>query len=1329
MFSFRFLIAPEPNLEYMKNLKKLLFAFTALLPVLTFGQTVYDFDAGNGLNQLTLGAGSTPVVVTGTFSDNTTNVLNLTTGGQSCVASLNAFTGATDCQVVWKQYYTDLFTTETKAGIVLRSTNRTSTYASGLKTGYYFFVHTNQFGGNAGKATFRLMKVTTTNVVSLYSSAATTITGYVANAPLWLRAKATGNVLTMDYSINGTSWTSGISYTDASNTFPNAGNVQAFWGLGAVMNNVCYIDNLTVTNQDVAKVSLVGFNKYVYDGTAKGPSNVTTARFAGTPVVTYTYQGIGATVYASSNTKPTDEGTYLVTASATDGTSTVTDQLAFDILPSFVSYNFNNDILGSTPVGMTFKSNKSGAGVIENYSTGTSNGYKTVSKMFRVNTGGATNQTYVADLNAISTSTNYSITWKQYITASGQKRGFLLAAQDNTTADGGTSIDTSTYAAGLMKGYLFVVYDNGTTNTEMRIYKSVYNAITNLYVANNKAVPAPATIGAARWYRATVSPSSQKFEYSSDGKTWVLASEGTDATFQPIAGKKIQAVGGLGGFTNSVYYDYIGYTDNTASPKVQLNGSNIYPYNGSAQSPVAVATGFTAPTITYSYTGSASTTYGPTATAPTSSGNYVVTANANDGVANVNSSAFTYTISKADPILSVSGTQNFTYAGVGQGPSTISYTGDGTTSLNFSSTDGAEYASTVAPTNIGSYQVKASATAGTFYNVSTSDYYTFSISPKSISVSDVVVAHKVFDNATTATFTSTGAYSGLANSEVFAIAGTPTAVFADAAIGNGKAVTVSGYSAPNSNYTLAGQPTGLTANIYPLVSTFSKTGSSSWSTATEWTYAPIATTELVVQEGELVVDQNPTVKSITVMPGAKLTLNNGQTLTSTQSFTLQNDASGTGTFVNNGGTLTTASASVGFNMLFGRNWMVSSPISNATSAVFDAAATTSNNLSYYNETNNTWPQVTDNTTALTVGKGYIAKTNASKTITFTGTLNDGNKAIELTKTTGDFAGYNLVGNPYPSYLDWSAVAAANPDVMSTIWYRTRTNSSIYVFETYNATGNVSSSNSQTLVTKLIPPMQAVWVYANAPTTLNLTNAMRFHADNVGNQLKSASADRQVLRLMVSNGTNSDETVVYSDAKAINAFDAYDSPKMFNNDAAIPELYTTAGTENLVINGLSELKAGMEIPVAFKTSSKGNFTLQIGKQSILNSDMDVLLKDKVTNKLIDLTSENAYSFTSEASSGADRFVLILKSADNATGLKETTEAVVVDAIYNNQQIEVTCTGTLSTDATLRVFNALGQQLSIQKLENRLTTVKTANSGVYLIAVTNAGKTITKKVLAN
>jgi len=54
--------------------------------------------------------------------------------------------------------------------------------------------------------------------------------------------------------------------------------------------------------------------------------------------------------------------------------------------------------------------------------------------------------------------------------------------------------------------------------------------------------------------------------------------------------------------------------------------------------------------------------------------------------------------------------------------------------------------------------------------------------------------------------------------------------------------------------------------------------------------------------------------------------------------------------------------------------------------------------------------------ALNPLRGYVSA--ATTSLGFTGTLNSGLKTIALTRTAGKTkAGFNLVGNPYPSYLD------------------------------------------------------------------------------------------------------------------------------------------------------------------------------------------------------------------------------------------------------------------------------------------------------------------------
>ncbi|MDF1505191.1 YDG domain-containing protein [Roseisolibacter sp. H3M3-2] len=86
------------------------------------------------------------------------------------------------------------------------------------------------------------------------------------------------------------------------------------------------------------------------------------------------------------------------------------------------------------------------------------------------------------------------------------------------------------------------------------------------------------------------------------------------------------------------------------------------------------------------------------------------------------------------------------------------------------------------------------------------------IATRPLTITGVAAVSRAYDGTTAATLSGTAAYAGLPAGQSFAVAGTPTAGFATAEVGPGKAVTVAGYLAPSANYTVS-QPTGLTAAI------------------------------------------------------------------------------------------------------------------------------------------------------------------------------------------------------------------------------------------------------------------------------------------------------------------------------------------------------------------------------------------------------------------------------------------------------------------------------------------------------------------------------------
>lgn len=82
----------------------------------------------------------------------------------------------------------------------------------------------------------------------------------------------------------------------------------------------------------------------------------------------------------------------------------------------------------------------------------TDNGIANTTTVLRPKTVGSPNNTGVANLTSFPTSSDYSVTWKEYLTAgsAGFKKGFLLRG----TGTGG-------YTTGINRGYFFMVQNNG----------------------------------------------------------------------------------------------------------------------------------------------------------------------------------------------------------------------------------------------------------------------------------------------------------------------------------------------------------------------------------------------------------------------------------------------------------------------------------------------------------------------------------------------------------------------------------------------------------------------------------------------------------------------------------------------------------------------------------------------------------------------------------------------------------------------------------------------------------------------------------------------------
>ncbi len=501
-----------------------------------------------------------------------------------------------------------------------------------------------------------------------------------------------------------------------------------------------------------------------------------------------------------------------------------------------------------------------------------------------------------------------------------------------------------------------------------------------------------------------------------------------------------------------------------------------------------------------------------------------------------------------------------------------------------------------------------------------------------------------------------------------------------------------------------------------------------------FTSQELVSTDFIISNGEFVFDENATVGSVTVNPGAKLSVNTGKTFASS-SIILQSDATGTATFVDKG-TSSITTANVQQYLPAARNWYISSPVSTTVvpsgSTYFGYQNSDNTDLSVSGATVYWKPYTAGD--SLKRGKGYIAQPTSQATLELSGPLNTGNISIQLTRTPDVLkSGFNLVGNPYPSYLDWDMAIRTN--VESTLWYRTKS-SSAYVFDTYNAVSQVGTGLGLSTVSNLIPPAQAFWVRVsagNATGTLTFNNSMRSHADEVTNRLKApAVKTQQVLRLQVSNNVNRDEAIILFNSNASDAYDSYDSPKMLNGNPVIPELYTTVQNEKLVINGLNSIQSNREVPLGFITGQANTFSIRASEIKNFDTDTKIVLRDNLLNKEQELSDGSEYIFTSNAATTDNRFSVIFKTVSFTTDTENEMFSNQTVLISKNElnQITILCSGTIDNESTVSVYNSIGQKVLTQKLGSTKTVLRSKlSSGVYLVTVKNNQKMTQSKVQIN
>lgn len=383
--------------------------------------------------------------------------------------------------------------------------------------------------------------------------------------------------------------------------------------------------------------------------------------------------------------------------------------------------------------------------------------------------------------------------------------------------------------------------------------------------------------------------------------------------------------------------------------------------------------------------------------------------------------------------------------------------------------------------------------------------------------------------------------------------------------------------------------------------------------------------------------------------------------------------------------------------------------------------------------NTRWEAITNASTSLIAGKGYRVfirgnRSNAgvldnsitsqsTVTLTSIGTINAGSQSLPVTyngSTTND--GWNLVGNPYPSAIDWNAASG---------WTKTNVSGTIWIYKpSTNSYGNWDGTTATNGVSQNISSGQAFFVRTTgAAPALSCTEAVKV---NLGGSSIFKTTEDNTLRIsLAKNSANSDETVIrFMDNKSDEFNDNDDVRKFVNAEVNISSNFGL--DKYAAVNYLNTLSLKSSVvKLSAWVNQNGTYKLKFSGVNSFPSAQHLVLKDKFLNTTTDLRSISEYQFsiTDDTKTKDDnRFEIVF--TNNSTNIENSLSS------SNKTQILVypnPATDVLNIDinnanfknSEIVVFNISGAELLKTNMANNNAqlNIETLSAGVYFVKVSN------------
>lgn len=363
--------------------------------------------------------------------------------------------------------------------------------------------------------------------------------------------------------------------------------------------------------------------------------------------------------------------------------------------------------------------------------------------------------------------------------------------------------------------------------------------------------------------------------------------------------------------------------------------------------------------------------------------------------------------------------------------------------------------------------------------------------------------------------------------------------------------------------------------------------------------------------------------------------------------------------------------------------------------------------------------VSANTETLTPGRGYTifvranvppVSTSGSALWEVRAPINRGtvnfNSLVSFT-SSGVLAndGWNLVGNPYPSTIDWDA---------ATGWTRTNVTNAIYlrdngqvspVYATY--VGGVGTNGGS----RYIPMGQAFFIKSNGGAINFQSNENVKVAGTQGTFIREGAV-RDVIRIALMKDNLKDETVIRFSGDATDGYDQnLDAYKLPNS---IFNLSSIGGAGKFAINAIPYGGCSSSVQLNISNATPGSYQLSFTELQSFSSVPQVRLLDNFTGSSTSITNDGMYSFsvTADPASYGNRFSILVDQPQvnlniEASGAQSLCKDVAYNITLPNAEAGVSyyasINGTTVSDKITGSGGSLMLEISADKLNMGVNSI--------------------------